>query len=243
MTEIVPAIDIIDGRCVRLTQGDYGEKKVYDASPLDMALRYADCGVKRIHMVDLDGAKASEPRNLKVLEQAASKSGLEIEWGGGIALTEALGSTFDAGATQAIIGSVAALKPDLFKLWLATYGPERILLGSDVREGVVAVKGWLEKTELTIQKQIEMFLADGLKYVICTDISRDGMLKGPSFDLYSSLMKDFPSIVFTASGGMSSMTDIEKLAAVGMPKAIVGKAIYENRITFEDIRKWQLQNA
>ena len=243
MTEIVPAIDIIDGRCVRLTKGDYGAKKVYDASPLDMALRYADCGVGRIHMVDLDGAKAGGPRNLRSLEQAASKSGLEIEWGGGIASSDALDSVFNAGATQAIIGSVAALRPELFRQWLADCGAEKILLGSDVRGGLVAVKGWQEDTALTIQDQIRMFLPDDLKYVICTDISRDGMLQGPAVDLYTSLMKDFPSIVFTASGGVSSMADIEALAAVGMPKAIVGKAIYENRITLEDIRKWQLQNA
>lgn len=243
MTDIVPAIDIIDGRCVRLTQGDYGAKKVYDASPLDMALGYSDCGVRRIHMVDLDGAKASEPRNLKVLEQVANKSGLEIEWGGGIAATDSLGSVFDAGATQAIIGSVAALKPDLFRLWMKTYGPEKILLGSDVRDGVVAVKGWLESTTLTIQDQIGMFLPDGLKYVICTDISRDGMLQGPADSLYQSLMEQFPSIIFTASGGVGSMQDIERLSAIGMPKAIVGKAIYEHRIKLEDIKKWQLQNA
>ena len=243
MTQIIPAIDIIDGRCVRLTKGDYLQKKVYDASPVDMALRYADCGVARIHMVDLDGAKAGAPRNLPVLESCAAKSGLEIEWGGGLSDSGALRSAFSAGATQAIAGSVAALKPGLFREWLAAFGPERILLGSDVRDGKVAVRGWQESSPLTIEEQIRMFLPDSLEEVICTDISRDGMLQGPSVELYRALMQDFPTIRFTASGGVQAMGDIEALDTLGMPKAIVGKAIYEHRITLEEITQWQLQNA
>lgn len=240
MIEIVPAIDVIEGRCVRLTKGDYAEKKVYDASPVDMVMQYADCGVRRIHMVDLDGAKASRPVNLRTLEMCALKSGLEIEWGGGIADADALKSIFDAGATQAIVGSVAALKPELFREWLLRFGAGKMLLGSDVKDGVVAVKGWQEQTALTISEQIGWFLQDGLKYVICTDISRDGMLQGPSFDLYSRLQAEFPQVVFTVSGGISKMDDIVRLNELGLPKVIVGKAIYEKRISLEEIRKWSL---
>ena len=240
MIEIIPAIDIIDGRCVRLTKGDFADKKVYDASPLDMAMQYADCGVRRIHMVDLDGARRSKPMNLKTLEEVASKSGVEIEWGGGIADDSALASIFNAGATQAIIGSVAALRPAEFSRWLRIFGPDRMLLGADVRDGVVAVKGWLEQTGLTLNEQISWFLEDGLRYVVCTDISRDGLLQGPSFDLYADLMEEFQSIVFTASGGISGMDDIRELDRIGVPKVVVGKAIYEKCIKLDDIKAWSL---
>lgn len=242
MIEIIPAIDIIDGRCVRLVKGDYSAKKIYDCSPVDMAMQYADCGVRRIHMVDLDGARAQAPKNLKTLEEVASKAGVEIEWGGGISRTPALQSVFDAGATQAIIGSVAAIYPNEFSHWLKDFGGEKILLGSDVKDGVVAVKGWIEKTQLTLNEQISWFIVDGLKYVITTDISRDGLLQGPSFELYTAIMKDFPQIVVTASGGISCMADIEKLSSLGVPKVIVGKAIYEGLISLEDISKWQSQS-
>lgn len=242
MIEIIPAIDIIDGRCVRLVKGDYSAKKIYDCSPVDMAMQYADCGVRRIHMVDLDGARAQTPKNLKTLEEVASKAGVEIEWGGGISRTPALKSVFDAGATQAIIGSVAAIYPNEFSHWLKDFGGEKILLGSDVKDGVVAVKGWIEKTQLTLNEQISWFIEDGLKYVITTDISRDGLLQGPSFELYTAIMKDFPQIVVTASGGISCMADIEKLSSLGVPKVIVGKAIYEGLISLEDISKWQSQS-
>lgn len=238
MIKIVPAVDIIDGRCVRLTKGDYGTKKVYDSSPVDMAMRYADCGVERIHLVDLDGAKASEPRNLKTLEAIASKVDLEIEWGGGISGTGALGSVFDAGATSAIIGTLAVREPELFASWLRMFGPEKMMLGADVRDGKVAVKGWLEDSLVTIDELVGKFLGDGLREVICTDISKDGMLSGPSFGLYSRLTETFPSCVFTVSGGISSMKDIETLSSMGLPKVIVGKAIYENRITLAEIEKW-----
>lgn len=240
MIEIIPAIDIIDGRCVRLTKGDFAEKKVYDASPLDMALQYADNGVRRIHAVDLDGARRSKPVNLATLEEMASKSGIEIEWGGGVSDDNSLASVFNAGATQAIVGSVAALRPAEFSRWLKIFGPERMLLGADVRDGAVAVKGWMQQTGLTLDEQIGWFLEDGLKYVVCTDISRDGLLQGPSFDLYAKLMDDFQGVVFTASGGISSMDDIKELDRIGVPKVIVGKAIYEKRITLDDIRKWSL---
>ncbi len=240
MIEIIPAIDIIDGRCVRLTKGDFAAKKVYDASPLEMAQLYADCGVTRIHMVDLDGARRSKPMNLATLEEVSSKSGVEIEWGGGISDDASLASVFNAGATQAIIGSVAALRPADFSRWLHIFGSDRMLLGADVRDGAVAVKGWVQQTGLTLEEQIGWFLEDGLKYVVCTDIARDGLMKGPSFDLYAGLMEDFQGVVFTASGGISGMPDIEELDRIGVPKVIVGKAIYEKKITLDDIRKWSL---
>ncbi|MBQ2522166.1 MAG: 1-(5-phosphoribosyl)-5-[Bacteroidales bacterium] len=236
MMQILPAIDIIDGRCVRLTRGDYAQKKVYDASPVDMAARYADCGVTRIHLVDLDGARLSAPANLAVLEQIASRGEVETEWGGGIADETALRNVFDAGATKAIIGSVAALKPSLFADWLTRFGADRLILGADVRDGKVAVKGWQESAGLSASALIAGF--EGLQEVICTEISRDGMLGGPAFDLYKALQTEFPSVAFTASGGISSMDDLRALDAMGMPRAIVGKAIYENRISLEEIKLW-----
>ena len=238
--EIIPAIDIIEGRCVRLSQGDYAKTKVYDASPVDMAKRYADCGVHRIHIVDLDGAKASAPKNLKTLEKIAVGAGVEIEWGGGIKSEESLRAIFDYGANYAIIGSVAAQQPLLFGEWLARYGGERMVLGADVREGRVAVNGWQQEMELTIEALVDEFLPMGLKQVICTDISRDGMLEGPSFGLYTDLQQRYDGVDITVSGGISAMKDIEECDRLGLRKVIVGKAIYENRITLKDIERWLL---
>lgn len=238
--EIIPAIDIIEGRCVRLSQGDYAQTKVYDASPVDMAKRYADCGVRRIHVVDLDGAKSSAPRNLKTLERMAVGADVEIEWGGGIKSEESLRALFDYGATYAIVGSVAAQNQQLFAEWLARYGGERMVLGADVREGKVAVNGWLQEMELSIDELVDGFLPLGLKQVICTDISRDGMLQGPSFDLYTRLQEKYEAVNFTVSGGISAMKDVEECDRLGLRKVIVGKAIYENRITLKDIERWLL---
>ena len=238
--EIIPAIDIIEGRCVRLSQGDYAQTKVYDASPVDMAKRYADCGVKRIHVVDLDGAKSSSPRNLKTLEKMAVGADVEIEWGGGIKSEVSLRALFDYGATYAIVGSVAAQNQMLFAEWLARYGGERMVLGADVRDGKVAVNGWQQEVELTIDDLVGEFLPLGLSQVICTDISRDGMLQGPSFELYTRLQEQYGAVDFTVSGGISAMKDIEECDRLGLRKVIVGKAIYENRITLKDIERWLL---
>lgn len=240
MIQIIPAIDIIDGRCVRLTKGDYAQKKVYDASPVDMAKAYADCGVARIHLVDLDGAKQSSPANLRTLEAVANAVDVELEWGGGLSSDIALRDAFNAGATCGIIGSVAALEPELFRSWLLSFGGGRMILGSDVRERKVAVKGWLEDTMLTIDEQIDSLLSDGLSQVICTDISKDGMLQGPNVRLYEDLQSKYPRVDFTVSGGISGMGDIEALDAKGLRKVIVGKAIYENRISLDDIRRYSL---
>lgn len=239
--EIIPAIDIIDGRCVRLSQGDYDSRKIYDASPLEMAVRFADCGVVRLHMVDLDGAKASSPRNLTVLEQIASVPGLEIEWGGGIKSEEALNDVFNAGASFAVVGSVAARNPELFQSWLNQFGGRRMVLGADVSNGRIAVNGWLETDETGIEDLVERFMPYGLERSIVTEISRDGMLQGPAIDLYTGLQKRFPDINFTVSGGISSVEDIETLDRLGLKSVIVGKAIYENRIPLKFIKEW-LQN-
>ena len=240
MVEIIPAIDIIEGRCVRLSQGDYDQRKVYDASPVDMAKRYADCGVKRIHVVDLDGAKSSSPQNLKTLERMAVGAAVEIEWGGGLKSEEALRTIFDYGATYAIVGSVAAQQRELFAEWLQMFGGERMILGADVRNGKVSVNGWLEDLALTIDELIDGFLPYGLNQVICTDITKDGMLKGPSFELYTDLQSRYESVDFTVSGGIASMADIERAEELHLRRVIVGKAIYENRITLKEIEQWLL---
>ena len=238
--EIIPAIDIIEGRCVRLSQGDYDRRKVYDQSPVDMAKRYADCGVKRIHVVDLDGAKSSTPKNLKTLERMVVGSGVEIEWGGGIKSEESLRALFDYGANYAIVGSVAAREPMLFAQWLAQFGGEKMVLGADVRNGKVSVNGWQEDLTVTIEELIDGFIPMGLSQVVCTDITRDGMLQGPSDELYVKLQSSYPSVDFTVSGGIGSMADIERLDEKGLRKVIIGKAIYENRITLKDIEQWSL---
>ena len=241
MIEVIPAIDIIDGRCVRLSQGDYGSTKVY-GEPVDMAKAFADSGASRLHLVDLDGAKASSPANLRTLEKIANLDAMKLEWGGGIKSAEALHSVFDAGADYAIVGSVAALKPELFTAWLKEFGAERIVLGADVKNGKIAVKGWLEEAAMGIDELLKIFAQAGLKQVICTDISKDGMLCGPSFAMYEELAGNFPKMEFTVSGGISCNGDIERVEELGLPRVIVGKAFYEGRISMEELKKWW-QNA
>ena len=237
MIQIVPAIDLIDGRCVRLTQGDYYQKKVYDGSPVDVARSYADCGVRRIHLVDLDGAKAGAPKNLATLEAIAKAVSCEIEWGGGLSDESSVQAAFDAGATHAIIGSVAARRPDLLETWLKKFGA-KMILGADVRDGRIAVSGWQDSVALSIEDLVSRFQGFGLQECIVTEISRDGMLQGPASALYVRLQRDFPEISFTVSGGISGMADIRALDALHLRKVIVGKAIFENRISLEDIKSW-----
>lgn len=232
---ILPAIDLIGGRCVRLSQGDYEQKKQYDASPLEMVEAYVRHGLRRIHVVDLDGAKASRPANLDTLRQIAAVEGAEIEWGGGIKSADALNQVFDAGARYAVVGSVAARQPELFEEWLHEFGAERMVLGADVKGGRVSVNGWREEVDLTIDQLIDRFLPLGLNQVICTEISRDGMLQGPATELYVRLQKKYPTIDITVSGGISSRADIEQLRQLGLRKVIVGKAIYEGRIKLEEL--------
>ena len=237
MINVIPAIDLIDGKCVRLTKGDYNQKKQYDASPVDMALRYQDIGIHRLHVVDLDGAKSSSPKNLHVLEEIAIRTSLEIEWGGGIKSDQALYDAYNAGADYLIIGSVAVTKPDLFARWLDEYGGNRLILGADVHDGRVAINGWLEKSRQTIDALIDRFVPHGLSEVICTDISKDGMLQGPTFDLYARLQEKYPEQDIIVSGGISKMDDIRRLNEMRLRHVIVGKAIYEGRITLEELKR------
>ena len=234
---IIPAIDLIDGKCVRLTKGDYSQKKQYDASPLDMALRYQDIGICRLHLVDLDGAKSSSPRNLHVLEEIATRTSLDIEWGGGIKNDEALRDAFNAGAHHLIIGSVAVSQPELFAHWLEQYSGDRLILGADVNDGRVAINGWMDQSKQTIEALIDHFCPYGLREVICTDIAKDGMLQGPSFDLYARLQAAYPELDIIVSGGISAMDDIYRLNEMNLRHVIVGKAIYEGRISLEEIRR------
>lgn len=238
---IIPAIDIIDGKCVRLTQGDYGQKKVYDLEPLEIAKNYESIGIKRLHIVDLDGAKASYPANLKTLEAIASATSLDIQYGGGIKSRDALREVFSAGASRAICGSIAITAPEKFKEWLSEFGSKKIILGADTRDGKVAINGWLEDSGADVSTLIERFAGKGLSQVICTDIDRDGMLTAPNFELYEMLDEKFPAIEITASGGISGMDDITRLDVMGIRSVIVGKAIYEGRITLEKLKKC-LQN-
>lgn len=236
--EIIPAIDIIDGKCVRLSQGDYNAKTVYDASPVDMVKRFVDHGFTRIHAVDLDGAKAGRPCNLSVLEKMASASGdARIEWGGGIKTDDDMRDCVNAGCSFAVIGSVAAKQPELFDKWLERYGNEMMVLGADLRDGKVAVSGWLGDTDITIDDIVKRFLPGGLTQAIVTDISRDGMLQGPSFGLYTEIQAKYPDVDFTVSGGISSLADVEKCAELGLRRVIVGKALYEGHVSLKELER------
>ncbi len=242
MMDIIPAIDMIGGRCVRLTQGDYAQQKTYYDDPLDAARAFEQLGVRRLHMVDLDGAKASAPVNLHVLERVATATQLDIQYGGGIKSAQALRDVFAAGANRAICGSIAVKQPELFAAWLTEFGGEHLILGADARDGKVAIQGWLSESTLTIPELMQLFLPHGLKQAICTDISRDGMLCGPSVPFYTELQAAFPTVDITVSGGISSAADLRALAAHGLRSVIVGKALYEGRITFDELSQC-LQNA
>ena len=234
MIEIIPAIDIIGGKCTRLSQGDYASQKNYDGDPAEWARAYADCGVHRLHLVDLEGAKAAAPKNLLTLEKIASLGLLKVEWGGGIKDDDALTSVWNAGADWAIIGSIAAKEPGRMTGWLHAFG-DRIILGADVRDGKVAVNGWLEDSGIGLNELIETFLPAGLEQAIVTDIARDGMLQGPSFELYKGLKEHFPTLKTIVSGGVSCLDDLRRADELGLFGAIVGKAIYEKRITLKDL--------
>jgi len=235
--QIIPAIDIIDGKCVRLTQGDYSQKKIYNEHPLEVARQFQDAGLERLHLVDLDGAKAGAVKNWKVLETIAGKTSLVIDFGGGIKREEDLGVVFNSGAAFATIGSLAVKNEEVFIQWLKTYGPEKFLLGADVKDEKIAVGGWLETTGIWIYDFIEKYIQHGVQQIFCTDVSKDGLLQGPSVDLYKEVLDRFPSLHFIASGGVSSTKDLETLQKIGCKGVIVGKAIYEGRIKLEDLVK------
>lgn len=234
---IIPAIDIIDGKCVRLTQGDYAQKKVYNEDPLEVARMFEDSGLRHLHLVDLDGAKAKRVVNAKVLETIAQHTKLTIDFGGGIRTDEDIDTVLAAGAAQVNVGSAAVNDRALFLHWLAKYGPERIILSADVRGENVAVSGWQEGTAFNVFDLIADYQTHGLLYVVCTDISKDGLLQGSSIGLYERLMQRFPSLRLIASGGVTEMDELIRLKALGLDGAIIGKAIYEQRITLPQLQR------
>jgi phosphoribosylformimino-5-aminoimidazole carboxamide ribotide isomerase len=238
MIEIIPAIDIIDGKCVRLTQGDYSQKKIYNESPLEVAKMFEDAGIKKLHLVDLDGAKQKKLVNHKILESIASKTALKIDFGGGIQSDEAINKAFEFGASQVTGGSIAIKNPELFLSWLEQYGPEKIILGADAKNEKIAVSGWEESTEVWIYDFLEKYIAAGIQYTISTDVAKDGLLQGPSIDLYKNMQDRFPELKIIASGGVSGMKDIEELSELNIYGVIVGKAIYEGRISMKDIESF-----
>ena len=235
MIEIIPAIDIIDGKCVRLSQGDYNQKTVYNSDPLEVARSFEDAGVTRLHLVDLDGAKASHIVNWKVLETIASKTNLIIDFGGGLKTDEDLRIAFDSGAQMITGGSIAVKNKEVFLSWIDKFGADKIILGADVKDDKVAVSGWIEDSGLEIIDFVGSYVEKGITKVISTDISKDGMLTGPSFELYENLQSNFSELYVIASGGVSNMDDIIQLQEKGVPAVITGKAIYEGKITLKQI--------
>jgi phosphoribosylformimino-5-aminoimidazole carboxamide ribotide isomerase len=238
MITIIPAIDIIGGKCVRLEQGDYRLKKVYEADPLDVAMRFEDHGISRLHVVDLDGARAAHIVNYGTLERITSKTRLVVDFGGGIKTDSDLHIAFDSGAAMATIGSIAVTDRDLFQAWLFAYGPDKIILGADVKDGRIAVSGWTSITEINLSDFLSYYKAMGIKQVMCTDIARDGMMKGPSVDLYKQMVIDFPSMHILASGGVSSISEVHQLNEAGLAGVIIGKALYEGIIKLEDLKEF-----
>jgi len=235
---IIPAIDIIDGKCVRLTKGDYSRKKVYADDPVEVARMFEDHGIKNLHVVDLDGAKSKHIVNLKVLQNITSSTGLKVDFGGGVKTNEDIEKAFDAGASMVTGGSIAVRAPEVFGQWLDQYGPEKIILGADVIGRHIAIEGWMETSSHDLSTFLEFYRKKSVKYVICTDVERDGVLKGPAVELYKQLMAEFPEINVIASGGVGAMKDVEELAEIGVWGVIIGKAIYEGRIHLNDLKKY-----
>ena len=237
--QIIPAIDIIDGSCVRLSQGDYNRKTTYSSDPLSVARSFEDAGLKRLHLVDLDGAKAGKIMNAAVLEKIAANTQLQIDFGGGIHIEESVASVINAGATWVTVGSVAVKAPEKLEQWIARFGGDRFMLGADVNGTKLAVSGWTETTDVEIVPFLDKWTAAGIQQVFCTDISKDGQLAGPSLELYQTILQRFPDIYFIASGGVSAMEDLMALEQIGCSAAIVGKAIYEKRITLQQLADWK----
>jgi len=235
--EIIPAIDIIDGKCVRLTQGDYSQKKIYNERPLEVARAFEDAGLRRLHLVDLDGARVGSVKNWKVLEMLAGKTGLIIDFGGGIKTVADVDIVFNSGAALATIGSLAVKDGPLFVSWLEAYGADRFLLGADVRNEKIAVGGWLETTDRWVYDFVREYVEKGIRQVFCTDVSKDGLLQGPALELYKNIVGKFPELHFIASGGVSGIDDVLRLMEVGCRGVIIGKAIYEGRIRLNELAK------
>ena len=236
--QIIPAIDIIEGKCVRLTEGDYAQKKIYNEDPLEVAKQFEGVGLMRLHLVDLDGAKAGEVVNWKVLEKIANKTNLAIDFGGGIKTEATLKTVIDTGAKYATIGSLAVNNRGLFEAWIARFGASVFMLGADVFEEKIAVGGWIEKTNINLYDFIESYIQKGVTQLFCTDIQKDGKLEGPSLALYQKVIVQFPNLQLIASGGVSKLQDLEDLRKIGCAAAIVGKAIYENKISLAELSKF-----
>jgi phosphoribosylformimino-5-aminoimidazole carboxamide ribotide isomerase len=236
--DIIPAIDIIDGKCVRLSQGDYSKKTIYNEDPLEVAKQFEDIGISRLHLVDLDGAKKGEVVNFKVLDKIANQTDLKIDFGGGIKTNESIQSIFDAGADMATVGSIAVKDPELFYTWIRKYGSRKILLGADVKGENIAVSGWLEETNVNIFDFLKENMSNGLTQAFCTDVSKDGMLAGSSIELYKKILAKFPKLNFTASGGVADINEVIKLQEIGCSGVIIGKALYEGNITTTDLKQF-----
>ncbi len=239
---IIPAIDIIDGKCVRLSKGDYDTKKVYNEHPLEVAKEFEGHGIEYLHLVDLDGAKSKHIVNHKVLEQIATKTSLKIDFGGGLKTNKDLQIAFDCGANQITGGSIAVKDPATFRSWLQDFGADKIILGADAMDEKIAVSGWQEESDRELIPFIKEYQEKGASYVICTDISKDGMLEGPSFDLYKKILEETSGVKLIASGGISTFDELPKLAEIGCEGTIIGKAIYENRISLKQLENYILQN-
>lgn len=239
---IIPAIDIIEGQCVRLSKGDYDTKKVYNENPLEVAKAFEDSGIEYLHLVDLDGAKSKHIVNHKILENIATQTNLKIDFGGGLKSDKDLKIAFECGAKQITGGSVAVTDKSLFLDWVTKFGADKIILGADAKNGMIATGGWKESSDLQIENFIWDFVKDGIQYVISTDISKDGMLEGPSVDLYTSILKNNPKLNLIASGGISSLQDVEEVFEIGCEGVIIGKAIYENRISLKELERFVLEH-
>jgi len=235
---IIPAIDIIDGKCVRLTKGDYSRKTIYNNDPLEVALQFENAGVKRLHLVDLDGAKARQVKNWKVLEKIAGKTRLSIDFSGGIGTQKSVEISFNSGAAFAAVGSIAVKDEVTFTDWLSLFGAEKFIIGADVRNERIVISGWTESTTLTVFELIEKYKTKGVKQFFCTDINKDGLLQGTGIDLYKKILNEHPSIDLIASGGITAVSELDELRQVGCDGAIIGKAIYENRISLNDLKRF-----
>ncbi|HEX2627830.1 MAG TPA: 1-(5-phosphoribosyl)-5-[(5-phosphoribosylamino)methylideneamino]imidazole-4-carboxamide isomerase [Chitinophagaceae bacterium] len=236
--EIIPAIDIIDGKCVRLTRGDYNQKTIYNEDPLEVALQFEDAGLRRLHLVDLDGAKAGDVKNWKVLERIAGKTKLEVDFSGGISTQKNVEITFNSGAAYAAIGSIAVKDEFTFSGWLLAFGADKFIIGADVKNELIVVRGWTESTTLSVFDLVEKYKTRGVKQFFCTDVNKDGVLEGPATDLYKKIMNQHPSIDLIASGGVANVEQLEELRQAGCHGAIIGKAIYENRISLNDLKRF-----
>jgi phosphoribosylformimino-5-aminoimidazole carboxamide ribotide isomerase len=237
MIKIIPSIDLVDGKCVRLTQGNFEEKKIYDSDPVAVAKRFAEAGIERLHLVDLDGAKAGKVINHKILEQIATETKLKVDFGGGVKSDEDIQKVFDCGAKQVSAGTIAVQNPKLVLSWIQKYGKDKIILGADVLNGIVRINGWVNPSEIKLFDFITNYQWHGIRYVLCTDIEKDGMMKGSSVELYKSIIKQFPEMRVIASGGVSSIEEIKQLNKIGCYGVVIGKAIYENLISLEDLAK------